>query len=178
MNDIRELIELLKRDWEKPRITFEMTGDHPPFTSECYFPEEIAWVPDGYPVVVPPDLHYFWRSTSTAKLFFCRNYGQWGLEILDPVAALNVTRKEQADLVYTRYVSTDLIIGNFLGDSDRLVVDCSPENFGKIIVSTGIGKRKDWFRVADSFKDFFNRYVAAEGSKYWEDELIPGVGER
>ena len=121
-----------------------------------------------YPFNVPTDLVEFWKEVETAKLFYDRTFGQWGLEILKPDDALFLTN-EQKNIRSKDYLHSDLIIGKFIGDSDLLVISCNKQDkFGEIIVANPIDSRNEWSTVSRSFLDFLTEYILQKGDKYWE----------
>jgi SMI1 / KNR4 family (SUKH-1) len=121
------------------------------------------------PVQCPPGLREFWEAALSARLFEDRTYGQWGLEILDPVEAAEATAELQSARP-GEFVRGDLVIGRFLGDSDLVLVRCDPtsHDYGRVTVCTPIDPRPSWDVVADSFEAFFDRYVLSGGDKFWE----------
>lgn len=165
-----ELIDRLRRDWSNPREAVH--GDSPcPFALHCEFGEpasnqEIAAIENA-----PAPLVDFWVEARNATLFKDGQYGQWGLRILGPTASLKQTRRyeqERAEDV----VTGDLVIGTFLGDSDLLIVRRDPNvsDYGSVMVALPLDPRSDWDVVAGSFDKFVERYAAANGSKFWENQ--------
>lgn len=124
---------------------------------------------DALPCECPNDLREFWDIAQSAVLFEDQEYGQWGLKLLDPQMALDVTvrcrSQRQRD-----FIEGDLIIGEFLGDSDVLVIRCDPtaSDFGTVLVALPLDPRSDWDRVAESFGEFLECYTKAGGRKFWE----------
>ena len=70
---------------------------------------------------------------------------------------------------FNAFESEDLIIGEFLGDSDLLVVRCSPNStdFGQIIIALPIGHREDWYYLTYSLPEFLQKFIASQGEKFW-----------
>lgn len=65
----------------------------------------------------------------------------------------------------------DLIIGEFLGDADLLVLRCdatSPD-FGNIIIALPLDFREEENIATNSLESFFNQLIAANGDKFWEN---------
>jgi hypothetical protein len=91
------------------------------------------------------------------------DYGQWGLELLSPRTSV----EETAAQVAARgddYRPTDVVIGRFLGDQDRLVVDAA----GSVLVATPLDRRPDWYEPAPDVAAFLRQYVLSSGDKFWE----------
>jgi hypothetical protein len=141
-----------------------------PMTSACFVSEVRAneAALSNLPVSCPPDVLEFWRIASTARLFEDHQYGQWGLIIMTPENAHSLTIRSRAD--YPALTETDLVIGEFLADSDLLAVCCdkSIDDYGKVVIVSAIDPREDWCVAAESFGEFLTRYADSRGEKYWE----------
>ncbi|MGC4002694.1 MAG: hypothetical protein QM811_05970 [Pirellulales bacterium] len=119
---VAESIELMKRNGDhlaKPipvqgmqDMEFECTFD------DCGLKESdiLETVPN-----CPPDLLEFWKTSSRAQIFADKTYGQWGLEILDPNSMATLTKQFQ-NRRKADYMSGDIVVGKFLGDSDLLLI--------------------------------------------------------
>jgi SMI1 / KNR4 family (SUKH-1) len=153
--------ELPANEYEGATVFASSTADRSATAEEC---DNVAF---GH---CPSDLREFWRLTRTAKLFEDVTTGQWGLEILAP----NEAFKETADYKRDRArdaVKDDLIIGRFIGDSQLLLIRCDPDagDFGNVIVVGPIDRRADWDFVANSFREFLNRYIESRGDMFWAE---------
>jgi hypothetical protein len=64
----------------------------------------------------------------------------------------------------------DLIIGQFIGDSDLLMLHCDPNeiDYGRIMVVLPMDSRKEWEVVAKDFYEFLYNYYVFQGDKFWE----------
>ena len=111
----------------------------------------------------PPLLRELWRAARSADLFVDVDYGQWGLRLFGPPRS-----KEETDRVRqgrpSDFGEGDVVIGEFLGDSDLLVV----ERDGVVRVAWPLDPRADWPTVANDLSAFLLRYRDTEGAKYWE----------
>lgn len=160
------IINHLKEAWSTPRRTSESDPSSPDLDVACFFSDSgVEQLPSG----LPPDLIEFWRTCESARLFEDRKYGQWGLVLLNPQESTersNAFRERRA----RDYMSGDRIVGEFLGDSDLLIVRCDPaaSDFGKIVVALPIDARDAWPVVAPSFSEFLNKYTEEKGNKFWE----------
>lgn len=125
----------------------------------CKHEVEDAW--KG--VALPPVARDLWRVTAEARLFEDVDYGQWGLVLLPPAAA-----RERTDAsIQGRsedFESSDVVIGEFLGDSDLLVLT----EDGEVLVALPLYGRSDWFRPATTLGQFLDRFRETRGEKYWE----------
>jgi hypothetical protein len=168
--DINHLIEHLRTQWSSPQdATFR--GELIPFKLRCTFNVLGANNADveRFDTSLPNDLVHFWSTTESARLFEDASFGQWGLEILAPLVARQVTN-EQERARPTDFVGGDLVIGKFIGDSELLLIRCNPEasDYGSLLVVSPLDPRPDWPTVADSLGHFLEQYALAQGDKYWE----------
>jgi hypothetical protein len=62
------------------------------------------------------------------------------------------------------------VLGEFLGDAQRLVVRCSSsaEDFGRVYIALPIDPRSEWESPAGSLAEFFALYLDVQGDKFWE----------
>jgi hypothetical protein len=93
------------------------------------------------------------------------DYGQWGLRILSPDQSVERTRRELSERK-DAFRSGDVVLGEFFGDQDLLVVDKE----GRVLVALPLDPRADWFQPAPTLTEFFDRYVSTDGAKYWEQK--------
>jgi len=63
----------------------------------------------------------------------------------------------------------DLMIGEFLGDSDLVMLRCdrSAADFGAAVVVLPIDRRNSWPRVGSSLLEFIEHFVQEGGQKFW-----------
>ncbi|EAQ79166.1 SMI1/KNR4 family protein [Blastopirellula marina] len=166
---ITDLIELMKREGTRLAEPVPIAG-MPAMEFSCLFTDE-AVTQEELSVILPvchQDIARFWMHARNAHLFHDQTYGQWGLEILDPLRVANTTAQ-----FYERrkrdFVSGDIIVGKFFGDSDVLVIRNNPEidDFGYVYVALPIDPRSEWHLAAKSFEEFLNLFVKSGGDKYW-----------
>jgi len=168
MSNIRETIGLLKTQWAQPREAIHR-GERCPFLLACSFAGEPADALGQFPSSIPDDVREFWLTTRCATLFKDQQYGQWGIEVLEPAQALSETSR-QAIARPRDFMGSDLVLARFFGDSDLVVIACNPRqaDFGSVTIALPIDKRSDWPVVAESFGEFLKRLVEGQGDKYWE----------
>jgi len=118
---------------------------------------------------VPNDLLEFWKEAREADLFVDKQYGQWGLRIWSPGKSIEKTRQLRSR-TSTELVDGDLVIGEFLGDTDLLVIRCDAgaPDFASVVVALGIDARSDWPVPAKNFADFLSAYSRGSGDKFWD----------
>lgn len=169
MNNVREIVDYLKAQWWDPREATHR-GTKCPFLLACRFAPSPAGDLERFPLHVPPDVRDLWSIARRAALFKDEAYGQWGIEVLDPEGALEETRRQSAGRPH-EFLPSDLVFARFLGDSELLVVRCDQEqsDYGSIMIALPIDKRIDWPVVAESFAEFLQRCLRAQGDKYWEE---------
>jgi len=171
MAELRRLVDELRSLWAAPRVAHHR-GEQAPFLLRCLVAngatdEEIERAGRD----LPQPLVDVWRLVSSARLFEDSEYGQWGLELLDPREATAETQRfQEARRRDTR--QGDLVVGRFLGDADRLVIRCDSTHpdFGHVLVALPLDRREDWYHVATRFDDFLARLAETDGDKYWEIE--------
>lgn len=173
MSKIADIIGLLKEQWGNPREAVH-PGRKCPVLLACSFATASAEPLRQLPARIPDDLRDFWQEVRTATLFEDQQYGQWGVVVLDPEEALFET-SEQAAARPADFVSSDLVIARFLGDSDLVLIRCDPtlSDFGTMTVALPIEPHDSWPVVANSFGDFLEKLTEAQGDKYWEQNANP-----
>ena len=163
------MILRLKADWAVPRHAVHH-GVFCPFRLRCEFdvPATAEQI-DQVGVNIPESLRMFWLHAGSAALFEDVDYGQWGLRILSPSESLKATTEYLQSRQHDA-VAGDQVIGEFLGDSDLVVLRCekSADDFGMVLVALPIDSRSDWARAASNFEEFLQRYVESDGDKFWE----------
>ncbi|MBN9388290.1 MAG: SMI1/KNR4 family protein [Chloroflexi bacterium] len=128
-------------------------------------------VEDETGCTLPPDLTRLWNRTAGLVLFQDITYGQWGLVLWTPDQVL-IRHKEKLALHSEEFRPGDLIIGEFLGDTDLLVIRADPNatDFGSILIALPIDKRPDWYNPARSLNDFLEKFLESKGEKFWEPQ--------
>lgn len=119
-------------------------------------------------ISLPEDLQELWQKSSGLRLFEDKTYGQSGLIIWSPQKVLEqqqVLKRNSDD-----FQSGDLIIGEFLGDSDLLIVRCDQDSddFGQVIISLPIDQRSDWYYLPYLLPEFLQKFINSQGEKFWE----------
>ena len=168
MSNIRQTIDLLRTQRAQPREAIHR-GERCPFLLACSFAAEPTRDFVQLPLKLPDDVLEFWRVTRHATLFKDQQYGQWGVEVLQPTQALSETARQSSSRPRD-FIDSDLVLARFFGDSDLVVVACNPNkpDFGSIAIALPIDKRSEWPTVAKSFGEFLSRLVESQGDKYWE----------
>jgi hypothetical protein len=112
---------------------------------------------------LPSSVTDSWGLYRSGTLFRDVDYGQWGLKLLSPMAAAARSTAERSARPKDVEAS-DIILGEFLGDQDLLVVD----KMGAVLVALPLDHRAEWYRAAANLPEFFGRYVESRGEKFWE----------
>lgn len=162
-----EVIQRLVKTWTEPRRATHR-GVPTPFSLSCTVATSSAARDPGSGM--PQPVADLWRHFDSARLFEDKEYGQWGLVFFSAERA----RERTAELAATRakdYISGDVVVGEFLGDSDVVVVRCDPEerDFGHVLIALPVDARIDWYKVADDLDEFLRKYEQSEGAKFWEE---------
>jgi hypothetical protein len=119
-------------------------------------------------ISLPEDLQELWQKSNGLRLFEDKTYGQSGLIIWSPQKVLEQQQvlRQNSD----EFQDGDLIIGEFLGDSDLLVVRCDrkSDDFGQLIISLPIDHRSDWYYLRYLLPKFLQKFIENQGGKFWE----------
>ncbi|MBX9654758.1 hypothetical protein K2Y11_14175 [bacterium] len=138
------------------RCTVEQGSDLDNFESFPYFVNSL-----------PPDLMQFWQLATRAILFEDITYGQWGLRLLSPYESLKETAKFIVERARECQMG-DLIIGDFLGDSELLLMRCdrSQSDFGQVSIVLPIDQRQDWYELSMGLTTMLEKFIKARGEKH------------
>lgn len=153
--------------------TYTHRGEPTPFALACAIEPPVAWDQPALEVALggelPDDIRILWNESAGLRLFEDREYGQWGLVLWPPQTALGRTLAERSDRPDADEAG-DLVLGEFLGDAERLVVRCTrtAEDFGHVYVTLPIDPRTEWESPAGSPAESIARYLDAQGDKFWE----------
>ena len=120
-------------------------------------------------ITLPQEMIDVWDKANHLRLFEDTNLDQWGTIIWTPetVAALQEEVKQwQRD----EFWPTDVIIGEFCGDSELILLRCDPHlfDFGYIVIVKPIEQRRQWPVAAFSIMQFLENLLRTDGDKYWE----------
>jgi len=131
-------------------------------------PKSLKDIETRLDISLPEDLQELWQKCNGLRLFEDKTYGQSGLILWSPQKVLEqqqVLRQNSNE-----FQDEDLIIGEFLGDSDLLVVRCDQdsEDFGQVIISLPIDHRSDWYYLSYLLPEFLQKFISSQGEKFWE----------
>ena len=122
-------------------------------------------------VTLPDEVVELWHTASEIRLHDDVNYGQWGCILWSPSEIVQrhlerVSWRGSAE----NFLPGDLLIGEFRGDAELVVVRCDPfqRDYGSVLIGLPMDPRSDWPRVANSLLEFIQRFVAQPDKKYWE----------
>lgn len=164
------LIKNLKQERSAPKY-FSNNGQLSAFRYICEFAEDGETNVEKYlpGISIPIELSKFWDLTKSATLFKDADYGQWGLRILKS-ESVAIHTQEYFDQRKDETLIGDLVVGEFLGDSELLIIRCdkSKTDYGSVLIATPIDKREDWYVLSLDFSEYLHQYVDAGGEKYWE----------
>lgn len=168
---IDELLNRIKHTQEHPVANSELT---PPMILRCQANEPVPWNEDDIESaihgVIPGELKAFWSKVAEIRLNDDVNYGQWGCIIWSPAEVIARHKEALRFREPDDFRVGDLIVGEFRGDNDLLLLRCDPSenDFGAIIVALPMDTRQDWPRVASSIIEFVEQFLAHPEKKYWE----------
>jgi hypothetical protein len=166
LQGIQDILLTLEREWAEPR---QATHEGKSSVLALSVRLERAAMPPTLDITAPPDVLEFWRIFKSARLFEDRQFSQWGLVLVPPDRALELTERFRR-IRAPDAVPGDLVVGEFLGDSELLFVRADPKasDHGAVLVALPLDRRPDWYRVAPSLPAFLRQYAHAEGAKFWE----------
>lgn len=142
-------------------------------TLHCTISEPIPWnktaLEESLEITLPDDVEQLWTLVSSLCLFEDITYGQWGLVIWSPDQVV-VEHKRHLMERPEQFRQGDLIIGEFLGDSDLLLIRCNPidPDFGYVIVALPLYQREEWDVPSPSLTMFLRAFLDSRGGKFWE----------
>lgn len=169
MNSIHKIIEKIQNEWEiEPKKAIHK-GIECPFPLRCSLNPKNKIYPLIFQTLLPKALEDFYTISNGADLFIDQEYGQWGLKLY-PFEEITFASKIYKSSRKNDALQSDLIIGEFYGDSDLLLVRCDPDSddYGSILVVLPIDQRQDWYIVANTFEEFINKFYESQGDKFWE----------
>lgn len=167
LNEALRKIELL---WSNELKHAVHRGEKTLFQFRCILNNGIS--PDrlgDIDLSLPKEFKEFLLVSNGADLFKDEEYGQWGVRIFS-INELQSSNKYYRELRPKDFAKGDLIIGEFYGDSDLLLLRCDSESkdYGAVLIALPFDNRSDWPCVSVNFENFLNDYVNSEGDKFWE----------
>ncbi len=122
-------------------------------------------------ITLPLAIIHLWDKTSGLRLFEDITYGQWGLILWSPNQVMTEQEKHIAPRKEDFHLG-DLIIGEFLGDAELLVLRCDETSldFGNVMIALPLDSREEWYLAANSLESFLSQFIAAKGDKFWENQ--------
>jgi hypothetical protein len=118
---------------------------------------------------LPSDGVELWAVSREARLFEDVEYGQWGLVLLSPSASATRTAQERELRPYDLRAD-DIVLGEFLGDQELLVLAPSETGWRRILIALPLDSRAAWFGAGADLHEFLVRYFDSDGDKYWEQQ--------
>ena len=126
---------------------------------------------DSLSITLPLTIINLWNQTSGLRLFEDITYGQWGLILWSPAQVISEQEKRLAQRK-SDFRPGDLIIGEFLGDADLLILrgDATSPDFGNVMIALSLDSREEWDLAGLTLESFLNQLIAANGDKFWENQ--------
>lgn len=148
---------------EKPPA-FDATSSLPALVGTTIIPR----IGPPVPTDLPRDMQVLWERTDGARIHEDLTFGQSGLVLWSHADAVVRTSRERG--ARAEYVDGDLVVGEFLGDADLVVVRIDPRqpDFGFVLIAEPIYGRPDWPVAATGIGDFLLAFIRSGGEKYWE----------
>lgn len=115
---------------------------------------------------LPSDLLAFWEISRSALLFEDTQFGQWGLRILSPERCSAMTSEQLEFYDHGDYRPGDIVVGEFLGDLELLVLNTAP-NSQDLLIRAELDPREQWESPASSLGEFLEKFLATPSRKFW-----------
>lgn len=169
MKLLNEALRKIETLWSKEPKHAVHRGEKTFFQFRCILNNGIS--PDRFGDIdlqLPTEFKEFLLVSNGADLFKDEEYGQWGARIFS-IDELQSSNKYYRELRPKDFTKGDLIIGEFYGDSDLLLLRCDPESkdYGAVLIALPFDNRSDWY-CSVNFENFITDYVNYEGDKFWE----------
>ncbi|PKQ24491.1 MAG: hypothetical protein CVT65_02805 [Actinobacteria bacterium HGW-Actinobacteria-5] len=163
MSKLADLLAVLE-NWEQP------LGSDNPLKLSCRIgpgasDDEITEAPVG--ALSSEELRSLWSAAREAWLFEDTDYGQWGLHLLSPSDSAIRTEAERSRRPEDM-VADDVVLGEFLGDSELLVYAPSSIGERRYLIALPLDSRRDWFAAGTTVVEVLQKLIEADGDKYWE----------
>lgn len=146
----------------------------PPMTLHTEVKPPVAWqaseIETALQAKIPEDAGLLWKKASEIRLHEDVNYGQWGCILWSPAEIVNRHAQAFGWRGPDDFRPGDLIIGEFRGDTDLVVLRCDPfkPDFGNVVVALAMDPREEWPTVAPSIVEFIKHFHLHPSKKFWE----------
>jgi hypothetical protein len=146
----------------------------PPMVLKSEVKPAVDWsaseIESALDVTLPDEMAALWAQASEIRLLSDVNYGQWGCILWSPA---EIAARHHTALGWRgrdNFRRGDLVVGEFRGDLELLVLRCDPsqDDFGDVLVAAELDPRAEWPTVASSIVDFMTRFLSRCDGKYWE----------
>ncbi len=168
MSEVQKILDLIIKEWGEPKTAVHR-GEEVPFELSCSLSNPNNAMSNSFKL--PKSLVEFYQLADGSTLFKDDKFGQWGLNILSLSEAFEKTQDFEAERKRD-FQQGDLIIGEFIGDSELLLIRCDSSNsdFENVITVNPIDPREDWSMISIDFEIFLVDYYQSQGDKFWEYE--------
>lgn len=146
----------------------------PPMVLQSEIKPPVEWrsseIESALEVKLPDEAIMLWSRASEIRLLSDVNYGQWGCILWSPAEVVARHRQAQSWRGPSAFRPGDVIIGEFRGDTDLVVLRCDPshQDFGSIVIALGMDPRDHWPCVSSSIVEFITAFMAQPDKKFWE----------
>lgn len=172
MNSIDHFINAIKLSWSEPKLATHR-GETSFSPLRCTLSAKLSDTEKAQQYLLyqslPDSLQQFYGYSNGALLYEDTEYGQWGLRLY-PLNTVETATASFEQIRQEERREGDLIIGEFLGDSDLLLLRADPTaaDYGVIMIALPIDPRSNWYIAAPDFSEFLEKLYTYEGDKYWE----------
>jgi hypothetical protein len=174
MSEIKQFVDLVRAHGLPERPEEDSSGLSKPWVYVSEAPPPVKWdrpsVESALGAQLPPEVVDLWAEAGGLNLYVEKNYRQWGLVVWSPTEVVAGNLRMRRVLRTSDLRHGDVIIGNFEGDTDLLLLRCdrAANDYGSVIIIDALERRKSWKVAARSLAVFLERFCEARGEKYWE----------
>ena len=156
-------------------VPFEVDGAtlSPPMILASTFVPMQGWnrgkIESRLSITLPQEMCDLWNKAAQLRLFVDNNYAQRGIVIWTP-EKVTESQEEVTQMLGDELLPTDIIIGEFLGSAELILLRCDPPlfDFGYVVIIDPLNRRRQWPVAAFSITEFLVGLLRANGEKYWE----------
>lgn len=164
INRLRNMPLIEEKDPETLDLLLE-TEVNPPFEPK------ISLIETELNVKIPEQILECWGLCSSITLLRDKRRNLRGLRTHPPdERIIEVNRYILKDVIQPEdYLTGDLILAEFGGEQDQLIVRCDPsaDDFGELLIAMPIDSREDWFHMGNSLVRFLKDFIEHNGYTYW-----------
>jgi hypothetical protein len=157
-----------------PKRRMAGCGLSKPWVYVCEAAPPVQWdrqsIESALAVRLPRQVIDLWTEAGGVKLYVEKNNGQWGLVVWSGTEVVPGNRRYKRIYRSDDFRPGDLLIGEFRGDSDLVLLRCdeAANDYGRVVIIDPLERREAWKIAANSLGGFLRKWCKTKGEKYWE----------